>query len=93
MKDTNIFMGDDIIYSKKLYSMEEAAKILNIKKMGRNNLLKALRERNVLDSLNYAHKEYENYLVSTRTEKSWPRYVTLVTPEGLLFLSRLLKGE
>jgi anti-repressor protein len=49
---------EQMIMTDGLISMEQAAKLLNIKDMGRNNLFKALRTGNVIQKHNTSPKQY-----------------------------------
>jgi Rha family phage regulatory protein len=85
---------EQMIMTDGLISMEQAAKLLNIKDMGRNNLFKALRTGNVIQKHNTSPKQYyidKGYfeLKEEIIEVKNVRKVivtTLVTQKGLAFL-------
>jgi phage antirepressor YoqD-like protein len=85
---------EQMIMTDGLISMEQAAKLLNIKDMGRNNLFKALRTGNVIQKHNTSPKQYyidKGYfeLKEEIIEVKKVRKVivtTLVTQKGLAFL-------
>ena len=49
---------EQIVLTDGLISMEQTAKLLNIKNMGRNNLFKLLREANIIQKHNTSPKQY-----------------------------------
>jgi hypothetical protein len=67
-----------------------AAKLLGI---GRNTMLKKLRERGILSSDNLPTKpEYKDYFIVDRTHKhGFPVVITYITVAGLDFLKEELK--
>ena len=85
---------EQIVLAEGLLSMEQTAKLLNIKDLGRNNLFKALREGGVLQKDNnsplqhYMSKGYfelkEDIIVAKNIRKAV--VTTYVTQKGLAFL-------
>jgi anti-repressor protein len=76
--------------------MSEAAKLLKIPSIGRNNLFKMLKEKNVLNSKNTPYQQYVNLGYFRVIEKGFEQdgqtrtYLqTLVTQKGLDFMLRL----
>jgi anti-repressor protein len=53
--DDDIFVGEN-----RFYNFNDAAKIIGIKGLGRNNLFKLLKEKGVLDRWNTPTKEFDN---------------------------------
>jgi phage antirepressor YoqD-like protein len=80
---------DDQFARKDFYNMAELATLINISGMGRNNLLKYLREKGILNQYNEPTDSYKdlNYF-KRRTNGYEP---ILVTPAGAKFITRLLK--
>jgi anti-repressor protein len=85
---------EQIVLTDGLISMEQTAKLLNIKDMGRNNLFKALREANVIQKNNtsplqyYIDKGYFELKEEIVIIKNIRKVIvtTLVTQKGLAFL-------
>lgn len=85
---------EQIVLTNGLISMEQTAKLLNIKDMGRNNLFKALREANVIQKNNtsplqyYIDKGYFELKEEIVVIKNIRKVIvtTLVTQKGLAFL-------
>lgn len=75
------------------FSMSEAAEILNIKKVGRTNLYKLLKEYDIIGYYKQIHDEYieKGYFTCQIQENSRNQYVTRVTPKGIVFLKELLE--
>ena len=79
---------DDRFAGKKYYSMTDLAKILNIPKMGRNNIIKFLREEKVLDQYGNPEKQFRGRGYFKAKSGFDP---ILATPEGAEFIASLLE--
>lgn len=85
---------EQMIMTDGLISMEQTAKLLNIKDMGRNNLFKALRNGNIIHKHNTSPKQYyvdkgyfelkEEIIIVRNTRKVV--VTTYVTQKGLAFI-------
>lgn len=88
---------DTVASSDGMHSMEEVAKMLAFKNMGRNNLFKYLRERQVLQRDNRPYQVLVNQGYFKLIEKWYERgdvvdltTTTMVTVQGLDYIRRLL---
>ena len=88
---------DQIVDSKSLYSFKEAADLLNIKGLGRNNLIDLLRQRKILSKSNepkriYIEQGYFESKASTFTIKKeqCSTTVTKVTGKGVTWLTKII---
>lgn len=89
---------DRIIDSNTSINMQEAAGVLNIKGLGRNNLFKMLREKGILNINNIPYREYieAGYFKVRETVKNIKGFetviiVTLVNQKGLDFIRRKIE--
>ena len=90
---------DDVTGSSDTIDMKEAAKVLNIKGFGRNNLFEFLRKQNVLDRNNQPYQKYVDagYFRIIESRYTLPTgeikisLKTVVFQKGLDFIRRLLE--
>lgn len=90
---------DDVAGSSDTIDMKEAAKVLNIKGFGRNNLFEFLRNQNVLDRNNQPYQKYVDtgYFRVIESKFTLPTgeikisLKTVVFQKGLDFIRRLIK--
>jgi anti-repressor protein len=89
---------DRIIDSNTSINMQEAAGVLNIKGLGRNNLFKMLREKGILNINNIPYREYieAGYFKVRETVKNIKGFetviiVTLVNQKGLDFIRKKIE--
>ena len=89
----NIFTEPEIFLTKKVLTMSETAKALNIPNLGRNKLYNLLRANGIIDDSNSAHQKYVElgYFTNMRTDKSFPNYVVHVTPDGFGYIQSLVQ--
>lgn len=80
---------DDRFAGQEYFSMKELGRILNIPKMGRNNIIKFLQEKNVLNQYNDPEKEYQDKGYFKRRSHGFSP--VLATPEGAAFIADLLE--
>lgn len=88
---------DTVADSSTLISMGDAAKLLNIKGIGRNTLFRILRDRGVLQWDNVPYQRYIGYFeVKERCVEQYGEMVvkktTFVTQRGLEWLRKTLSG-
>ena len=88
---------DTVADSSTLLSMGDAAKLLNIKGIGRNTLFRILRDRGVLQWDNVPYQRYIGYFeVKERCVEQYGEMVvkktTFVTQRGLEWLRKTLNG-
>ena len=75
-------------------TMAKLAKALNIKNIGRNNLFKVLRQRDVLRTNNEPYQRYVNagYFKVVTTEKNGKKFIqTLITGKGMEWVSKKME--
>ena len=89
---------DDVAGSKDTIDMKEAAKILNIKGIGRNKLFEILREKEILDKNNQPYQKYVDAGFFRIIESRWwcgdevkITLKTVVFQKGLDFIRRAMK--
>jgi len=92
---------DRLMSADGLYSMKNAAKILNYKKIGPQNIFKVLVLENVLFKHRNHYAVYQSYLnrgyfkekavTFARGEKDLPYVQIFVTPKGLVWLDKFLE--
>ena len=90
-------LADKVINAEGLYSMREAAQMLNFGKVGQNKLFKFLKSRRVLSANNLPYQRYINqklFKVKVRfVDTSHGQKIsrkTLVTGKGLEYIKELL---
>lgn len=91
---------DEVVDSKDLLNMKAVADLLNIKGLGRNNLYKFLRERNILNKRNEPYRDFINkgyfevkeskYLVDDEIKVTTTTYVT---QKGVDYIRKLVKNN
>lgn len=78
------------------FDAQQLAKTLNFKKLGRNNILKVLRVKKILDSENYMYQKYisRGYGRVVETEifdfYGRPRRKTVFTTKGMMYVKKKL---
>ena len=89
---------DAVTGSKNLISMQEVAKVLAIKGLGRNNLFELLREQKILFGKNQPYQQYVDRgyfkIIETRWEKNGDIQVslkTMVSQRGLDFIRKTIE--
>lgn len=89
---------DKVTKSETLIDMKCVAKVLNYKKVGRNNLFKILREKGILSERNepyqsYVDAGYFKVVESYRTQRGKPVVYTqtMVYQKGVDYINRILK--
>ena len=89
---------DTVTKSESMFDMNEVAKVLNFKNIGRNNLFKILRAKGILDAKNQPYQEYvaagyfklvENNKVINSETRVFPQ--TVVFQKGLDYIHKILK--
>lgn len=79
--DDEIFVGEN-----RFYNFREAAQIIGKKGLGRNNLLKLLREKGILDKWNHPMEDFK-YKSFFRIEDNW--YMTpLISTYGINYIKK-----
>lgn len=91
---------DVVVDSKDLLNMKAVADLLNIKGLGRNNLYKLLRERNILNKRNEPYRDFINkgyfevkeskYILGDEVKVATTTYVT---QKGVDFIRKLVKDR
>lgn len=77
----------DIEGEKRFYDFREAAKVMNVKGVGRNKLLKFLREKGALNSYN---EPTEEWFDSGFFKKANNLYgTTLISSHGINYIKRI----
>lgn len=89
---------DTVTKSESMFDMNEVAKVLNFKNVGRNNLFKILRAKGILDAKNQPYQEYvaagyfklvENNKVINGKTRVFPQ--TVVFQKGLDYIRKIIK--
>jgi len=87
---------------EQYFKISDAAKLINIKGIGRNKLLEFLRDKKVLMSDNIPYQEFMNRELFHVVEKDitnsdgdfeFSQSVTLVTNEGIKFITSLVNNH
>ena len=84
--------------AKNAIDMRSAAAVLNIPKLGRNNLFQILRDLEILDSENCPYREYQDrgyfrVIITSYTDAFGDTHITkktLVYPRGLEYIRRMV---
>ena len=84
--------------AKNAIDMRSAAAVLNIPKMGRNNLFQKLRDLEILDAENCPYREYQDrgyfrVIITSYTDAFGDTHITkktLVYPRGLEYIRRMV---
>ena len=82
-----------------MFDFKKVAKIINVKGLGRNNLIALLREQKILDYSNTPYQKYVNLDYFKVVEREYNDYFgnsrvstkTVVFQKGIDFILRLLK--
>lgn len=81
------YILDDIFNGKnEFYSFREASKIINKKGLGRNNLLKLLREKDVLDQFNKPSDEWIELAFAKRSDDFYK--TPLISTYGINYVKK-----
>ena len=93
---------DAVAQSNSTLSLDQVAKLLNFKNMGRNNLCKYLRDKNILNHKNVPYQKYIDAGYFKLTESSWRNpyteelqvsIKTVMYQKGIDWLDRKLRAE
>lgn len=90
---------DTVTESEDVFDFKKVAKIINVKGLGRNNLIALLREQKILDYSNTPYQKYVNLGYFKVVEREYNDYFgnsrvstkTVVFQKGIDFILRLLK--